>query len=297
MSARDLLAVLHQQPSDPRVAALKRLIPLSTVQHVLRLSGRGARHGPCLPLWLVVWIVLGMGLFAADSLRVIFKRLPPFLPGATPASHTLAAARLALGLLPLRQLARAVVRLLCAAGTPGAFYKGMRLMAWDGFVLDLFDSPANDHAFGRPQSGRAAGTFPQARILALCETGSHAFYRWLVKPCRRGEIKMAGYLLAQLEEGMLLLWDRNFLSYDNVARALARRAHVLARIKSGQVIEPTQELPDGSYLAKMYPTGWQRKKGRSGLVVRVIEYTLNDPARPTKERLHRLLSTLLDAET
>jgi len=36
------------------------------------------------------------------------------------------------------------------ADTPGAFYKGMRLMAIDGFVLDHVDTPANERAFGRP---------------------------------------------------------------------------------------------------------------------------------------------------
>jgi hypothetical protein len=295
MSARDVLAVLQRQPSDQRVAALKRIIPAAAVQRALRQCGRAERHCPVLPLWLVVWLVLGMGLFAADSLRIIFKRLQPFIPGATPAGNTIAHARLALGLLPLRLLARAVIRLLGGPGTPGAFFKGMRLMALDGFVLDLFDSPANEHAFGRPQSGRAAGAFPQARVLALCEVGSHTFYRWLVKPCRRGEIKMAAYLLAQLEPGMLLLWDRNFLSYANVARVLARGAHVLARIKSGQVVGPLEELPDGSYLARMYRDHNDRKQDRGGIVVRVIEYTLNDPARPTGERVHRLLTTLLDA--
>jgi hypothetical protein len=70
-------------------------------------------------------------------------------------------------------LAHKVVRLLGTPDTPGAFSKGLRLMALDGFVLDLPDTPANERAFGRPPGGRAAGAFPQARVLSLCETGSH----------------------------------------------------------------------------------------------------------------------------
>src|SRR5262249_10984516 len=178
----------------------------------------------------------------------------------------------------------------------GAFYKGMRLMAVDGFVLDLPDTPDNERAFGRPKSGRTAGAFPQARVLALCEAGSHDFWRWSVKPCRRGEARMAPYLLGQLEAGMLLAWDRNFLSYNNVKQVLSRRAHLLARIRSSLIFEPTQELPDGSYLAKLYRTPADRKKDQGGVVVRVIQYTLNDPSRPSKERAHRLLTTLLGAE-
>jgi len=296
MSARAVFGLLRQQPTKQRVAALKRIIPLSLVQRALSQTRRDRRHCPVLPLWLVVWLVIGMGLFARDSFRVIFKRLQPFVPGGTPKSNTIAQARLALGLLPLRLLSRAVVKLLCGPDTPGAFYKGMRLVAIDGFILDLADTRANERAFGRPKSGRCAGAFPQARVLALCETGSHALYRWLVKPCHRGEAKMAPYLLARLEPGMLLAADRNFLSYKNVTQVLSRQAHLLARIRGGLIFEPIEELPDGSYLAKLYRTPAAHKKDEGGVVVRIIEYTLNDPNRPTKERVHRLLTTLLDAE-
>ena len=35
--------------------------------------------------------------------------------------------------------------------TPGAFYNGMRLMAIDGFVVDLADTPKNERAFWTPR--------------------------------------------------------------------------------------------------------------------------------------------------
>jgi len=296
VSARTVMALLGHQPTKQRVAALKRIIPLATVQRILTQSGHAARCCPVLPFWLVVWLVIGLGLFAPDSYRIIFKHLQPFLPGCTPGSNTIAAARLALGLLPLRLLARAVVKLLCTRDTPGAFYDGLRLMAIDGFVLDLPDTPANGRAFGRPGSGRAPGAFPQARVLALCEVGSHTFWRWLVKPCRRGEAGMAAYLLARLEPDMLVLWDRNFLSLANVTQVLARQAHLLGRIKKGQLAEATEVLADGTYLAKMYRNSHDRKGDKGGVVVRVIEYTLTDPGRPGKGQVHRLVTTLLDAE-
>src|SRR3954454_5832553 len=102
MSARAVFGLLRQQPTKQRVAALKRIIPLSLVQRALSQTRRDRRHCPVLPLWLVVWLVIGMGLFARDSFRVIFKRLQPFVPGGTPQSNTICQARLALGLLPLR---------------------------------------------------------------------------------------------------------------------------------------------------------------------------------------------------
>ena len=77
-----------------------------------------------------------------------------------PSRSALGEARKGLGVAPMRHLASRVVRLLGTPQTPGAFYKGLRLMALDGFVVDLPDTPENARIFGRPQSGRAAGAFP-----------------------------------------------------------------------------------------------------------------------------------------
>ena len=63
---------------------------------------------------------------------------------------------------------------------------------------------------------------------------------------------MAHYLLRFLQQDMLLLWDRNFLSYQTVSEVRQREAHLLARIKSNLIFEPIRVLDDGSYLAKLY---------------------------------------------
>jgi hypothetical protein len=283
-------------PTDERARALERIIPRAEVQAVLEQTGHARRHCARLPHGFLAYFVLGKGLFAKDSYRQVFKHLQRFRPGCTPGRNTLGQARAALGVAPLRLLAGRVVRLLGSPDTPGSFSKGLRLMALDGFVLDRFDSPDNARVFGKPQSGRAEGAFPQARVLTLCETGSHVLYKWLTKSCRRGEVSMAGYLLRWLQEGMLLLWDRNSLSYKNLSQVLSRKAHLLARIRRNLVFEPIEVCPDGSYLAKRYPSSWHRRHDQGGILVRLLEYTLDDPARGKPGEVHRLLTTLLDAE-
>jgi hypothetical protein len=296
MDRRPLLHDLQQLPSDERLRALERIIPVEVVQEVLRETGHALRHCCCLPHWFMVYFVLGLGLFAKDCYRQIFKNLQRFRRGSTPRRSTLTAARKGLGVAPIRRLIAKIVRLLATPDTPGAFYRGMRLMALDGFVLDLPDTPDVARVFGKPQSGRSEGAFPQARVLALCETGTHVLCRWLVKPIRRSEVSMVPAVLRGLQEGMLLLWDRGFLSYGTVKQVRLRQAHLLARVKSTFVLAPLQVLPDGSHLSKLYPSTWHRKKDKDGIVVRVIEYTLDEPNRPHEGKPHRLLTTLLDAE-
>src|SRR5437870_5376471 len=117
----------------------------------------------------------------------------------------------------------------------------------------------------------------------------------MIKPQWRGEPPMAHYLMRFLEENMLLLWDRGFLSFSLLRAVRSRKANLLARIKKDLVFKPIRRLSDGSFLAKMYPSKRHRERDEDGIVVRIIEYTLNDPGRPGSGEKHRLLTTLLDA--
>jgi hypothetical protein len=289
------LRALPGRPGDERTRALERIIPPPTIQAVLHETGHARRRYTVLPAWLVVWLVLGLGLFAKDSYVMIFKRFQRFRRGATPSRGALGEARKGLGCSVLRLLAARVVGLLGQPRLQGCFYRGLRLMALDSFKLDLADSPANARTFGYPSGKKGRGAFPQARVLGLCETGTHAIWRWQVKPGRRGEIGMAPVLLRHLQPGMLLLWDRNFFGYKALTLVLARQAQLLCRVKSSLIFEPVEALPDGSYLAKAYASARDRRHDEGGLVVRVIDYTLEDPGRPSKERRHRLVTTLTDA--
>jgi hypothetical protein len=286
---------LAQQPTAERVQALKRIIPLTAVQAALRATGQAQRRCPRLPKWFMVWFVIALGLFCTDRYGQVYKWLQRWRRRGTPGRSTLCEARQRLGVAPLRVLADQVVQLQATPQSPGAFYRGLRLMALDSFVLDVADSPANARAFGRPGSHRSPAAFPQVRVLSLCEVGSHILWKNLLKPQARSEVVMAGYLLRFLEEGMLLLWDRSFLSYAHVQQVRARQAHLLARIKKNLVFTPLRRLHDGSFLAKLYPSPAMRRRDQAGIVVRILEYTFDDPGRTGSGQTHRLLTTLLDA--
>ena len=80
-------------------------------------------------------------------------------------------------------------------------------------------------------------------------------------------------------------------------RAISENVAVLARVKIGLILKPIERLRDGSYLAKIYPSPYDRKKDRNGMTVRVIRYMLDDPQRVGHEEEHVLLTTLLDEQT
>jgi len=89
--ARDL-AELSDLPSDERLRALERIIPMATVQAVLRRTGHDKRHCTRLPPAFMTLFVVALGLFNKDSHRQVFKHLQRFRRGATPGHENAAPA-------------------------------------------------------------------------------------------------------------------------------------------------------------------------------------------------------------
>lgn len=287
------LASIARDPL-PYLRGLHRLIPERRLAAILSQTARASQRRRCLPAESVIWLVIALALFAADSIPKVWRRLHPSRDEPEPTDSAFTQARRRLGVAPLRHLFLQTARPLATHQTIGATRQGWHLMGIDGTTLDLPDTPANARTFGRPTTGRAEGAFPQVRLLALCELGTHAICALAIKPIRHGEPSMVGQLLDQLGPGMLLIWDRGFCSYELIRAVCQRGAHLLARVKSNTILRPIRRLDDGSYLAKIYPGASDRRRDRRGLWVRVIEYTPDDPHRPGAGERHRLITDLLN---
>jgi Insertion element 4 transposase N-terminal/Transposase DDE domain len=286
------------RPLDPLpfLHGLYQLIPPERLAFILQRTARQSLRRRRLPAASVAWLVVAMGLFADLAIPQVWRRLHPSVEEPEPVESAFTQARQRLGIAPLRQLFEQCARPMATHQTVGAFYRGWRLMALDSTVLDLPDTPENARLFGRPGTDRAPGAFPQVRLLALCELGTHAICGLSIKPCHRNEQIMVPALLDQLEPGMLLLWDRGFFGYDLIRQVLATGTHLLARVQTRLILRPLRRLADGSYLSKVYPSEEARRQDCEGLEVRVIEYTHDDPNRPGCGDRHRLLTDLCNPE-
>jgi hypothetical protein len=280
----------------PYIRGLECLIPEGRLAAILSRTGRASVRRRCLPADCVAWLIIAMALFAADSIPKVWRRLHPGRERPEPTDSAFAQARRRLGVAPLRHLFLEVARPMATHQSVGAFYRGWRMKGLDGTTLDLPDTPENARTFGRPTTGRAAGAFPQVRLLGLCELGTHAVCALAIKPIRHGEPARVGPLLADLGPGDLLIWDRGFFGYELVASVLRRGAHLLARARSNSVLRPIRRLGDGSSLAKLYPSPADRRRDARGRVVRVVVYTPDDPHRPGAGERHRLITDLTDPE-
>ena len=281
-----------------RLAGLEQVIDSETIRQVLRETGRVNPRACKLTHEVVLWVVLAMGLFTGVPIRQVFKRTRFARAGEdSPCRSSLCHARQRLGVAPVRRLFRRTVRPLGTPETPGAFYKGMRLMGIDGVVYNLPDRPANEAVFGQPTGGdRGEGAFPQLRKVSLVELGTHVEVAFLAKPITTGEQAVLPALLKHVPDDALLLWDRGFFSYELWKLLVSRQIPILARVKSNLILRPIKQLSDGSYLAKIYPSTKARRHDAEGIVVRVIRYKLDDPNRVGHDEEHVLITNLLDEQ-
>ena len=279
-----------------RLAGLEQIIRPEDIQQALNATGRVNSRKCTLTHEVILWVVLAMGLFSELPIRQVFKHARRLRKDEeSPHRSSLCVARKRLGVAPVRHLFAQTVRPLAQPTTPGAFYGGYRLMGIDSTVFDVPDSPANDAAFGRPSAGpRGDGAFPQVRKLSLVELGTHIEVAMAVKHIHCGERTMVAALLRHLTAEMLLLLDRGFFSYELWRQLDSMGVKLLARVVKNLILGPIRTLADGSYLAKVYKSSYDRQKDRDGVLVRVIRYTLNDPQRVGHGEVHTLITNLVD---
>ena len=273
-----------------------------------------------LTLVLVVWVLICWHLYLRHSLGAVFLQLSSAQrwlaeeePEALPTRAAWTYRRKQLGVRLLRTLVNELCVPLATEDTPGAFAFGLRLMAIDGTLEDVNDTPANAQYFGRISDGKTSSPYPQLRCVYLVEAGTHAIVKVIVAPCKASEECLARGLLPALKPGMLVLVDRGFVSGALLEAIRARGAHVLGRLPQGVFTRKEQVLPDGSYSDHLDPRNCQ---GLSApMQVRVIEYFIDPevaeqleqvtPSRmhshstatnPQVRQLHRLLTTLLSPE-
>lgn len=287
---------------DLHLDVFDQLIPFSVISQVLSTCDAWEMRERNLNMVVVIWVIIAMGLLPnlsiphvlqkmAQGLRYIWPDPDIRLPGASALSYR----RQQLGVQPLRKLFEQVCQLGATPQTPGAFRFGLRLMAMDSTLENVADTFVNDLTFGRPSSQHGTGSWPQVRGVYLQECGTHQIVDATFGGYHSGEQRLAFSLLGKITPGMLVLLDRG-LSHAHLVQVIRHLgAHVLGRLSSNMVTTYLRQLCDGTYLAYLSA---QDISGRERpLLVRIIEYTIDDPQRVGHQEIHRLVTTLLNPVT
>lgn len=279
---------------DVRLGLLTEWIVPELVDEVLAACGRLDTKPRPLSSRFMVYFVLALALFQQDSYDDVAENLVGALgemDQSVPNKSSFTRARQQLGAAPLEGVFRQVAAAIASPTLEAAFWRGMRVAAVDGFLLDVPENGTTRAAFGGQvdSAGRPVG-FPQARVVTLTETGTHATI-----DARIGSFKGGGGEPALATEmagsaaGMMVIMDRAFPGVALWKAYTQAGAHLLIRARTFVAAKPMEVLPDGTYLTRMNLAG-QRRSHPGGVTVRVIDYQV-DGGETT-----RLLTDLLDPE-
>jgi hypothetical protein len=287
-------------PDLVSVGLLMKVFPAEVVDAVIGECGRTEQRRRSLPARSMAYFAMGMALHSEGSYEDVLALISdgvawaerdeesPKLANKAAISH----ARDRLGSEPMALLFDRVAQPLAGQDAPGCWLAGRRLVAIDGTCLDLPDTVANDEFFGRPGVTKGErSAFPQARVVALAECGTHAMFEAEIGPYTTSEAALSVELLGRLRPGMLCLADRGFYSFTAWQKACGTGADLLWRVKDNLILEAVTDLPDGSWLADVFDSIADRRR-QHPVRVRVVGYTIDDGRDPTSE--FRLITTLLD---
>lgn len=284
------------------VGLLTRVFPPEVVDEVIVETGRKEQRHRSLPARVMAYFAVGMALHSEGSYEDVLGlmtdglawSLPDAEPVGLPSKSAIFQARDRLGAEPVKALFERVASPLASEDTPSAFLAGRRLVAIDGTTLDVADTAVNDERFGRPGVNKGErSAFPQVRLVALAECGTHAMFDAEIDGYTTSEIALAKRLIDRLEPGMVLLADRGFTGFALWRQASATGADLLWRAKNNVTPRQIEVLQDGSWLGELRANN--AKLNAEHVVVRVVDYHIDD-GRGTEMGPFRLFTTLLDPD-
>jgi hypothetical protein len=283
------------------VGVLTRTFPPALVDEVIASCQCTEQRNRSLPARTMAYFSIGMALHSEGSYEDVLGLMTDGLawgtgeePPVLPSKSAVFQARARLGPGPIEALFTKVAAPLAKKRTPGAFLGDRRLVAIDGTCLDVADTPKNAAFFGRPGVNKGEqAAFPQARVVAVAECGTHAIFDAAVGPYTTAENTLAAELIDRLAPGMLMLADRGFCGFPLWSRAASTGADLLWRATSVMKPRIVEALPDGSFLAELRPSGNAARKAEP-LAIRVIEYRIDDGRH--NDETYRLFTTILDPD-
>ncbi|GAB3287707.1 IS4 family transposase [Kineosporia babensis] len=291
-------------PDQASLGVLVSTVDRDVVDAAVAAHGAGAqRRDGKLPPHVTAYSTMALCLFSNDDYEEVLQKVTGSLDGwgcwdaswTPPSASGLTQARKRLGSAVMREIFESVAAPI--AGDPGsmaraltvgpaqwAFLREWRVMAIDGFEVDVPDTPANLAEFDYSNATNTSGDishrsgYPKARVVAISECGTHAFVAAEVEACSVGERTMARRLFARLRPDELLTADRGFYSFEDWDQADATGAALLWRATTQLQLPIVHVLEDGSYLSVLVDPA-RKPRAREKIVAAAQAHTSQAAAR------------------
>jgi hypothetical protein len=234
-----------------------RDLPMKWVETALKLTDTATVRRRRLPSEMVVWLVIGMGLYRDRAITDLVDKLDLALPGAggtVMASSSIAEARARIGDAALELLFDMIADAWGHDGARSHAWRGLALYGVDGTTIRVPDSPVNSDFFGRMGSkARGESGYPIVRLVTLMALRSRLLVGAKFGPNATSETAYAADLWPRVPDQSLTIVDRGFFG-ARVLFGLTRSGqnrHWMTRAKSNLRWRVVKSLGPGDELVEM----------------------------------------------
>lgn len=274
----------------------------------LKVEFRDRIYSPLVTLWVFLSQVLDADHSCRQAVsRLLAYRLQHGLSRCSTDSGSYCEARQRLPEALFQRLVQKTGQELQEQADCQWLFHGRRVKLVDGTTVSMPDTAANTAAFDKPRNQHGPGPFPVARVLVLLCLATGAALEAAIGPCRgkkTGELSLYRSLQDTLEEGDIVLADRLFCTFFEIACLRQRGADGVFRLSSSRHADfrtgrrlggddhvvtwhkPAQ-CPEG-----ISPAEWAALPDE--LKIREVRVTVSTPGFRVRSLV--VVTTLLDAE-
>jgi hypothetical protein len=261
------------------------------------------------PVSLTFWAFLSQVLNPGSACREVVRKVQVWsgqqhqnLPDSGTSAYCQARARLPLE--RLEQLHEHLTRRLAGRMNSADLWLGHRVKVVDGTGLSMPDTAANQQAYPQPVTQKAGCGFPVAKIVGCFCLASGALLHWVRGTLKDHDFRLFQGLLATFQKGEVMLADRGFCSYGNLAALVQGQVHAVMRLhhfrkldwRVGRRLGQRDQLVSWSkpYLQTNVWTREQWQQLPEQIALRLVEVQVQVPGFRTQRIV--LVTTLLDAD-
>lgn len=258
---------LFAAPED--LSVFQKELPIDWVEQALKQTDKASIRRRKLPAELVVWLIVGIGLYRNRSISEVVAKLDLKLVnklGETVAPSAIPQARQRLTDTPLQALFDISANHWLEREDKADTWHGLQLYSIDGTQLRCADSPETAEEFGYITNNPPKHTeYPVIRMCALMSLRSRIIKDVKFGSSGIGEINYAKLLVNSATENSLTILDRCYLSAElmiNWERAKPQQ-NWMTPIKRNTKYRVIEQYAENDFLVEMNVSGHARKQDPS----------------------------------
>jgi len=258
---------LFAAPED--LSVFQKELPIDWIEQALKQTDKASIRRRKLPAELVVWLIVGIGLYRNRSISEVVAKLDLQLVnklGETVAPSAIPQARQRLTDTPLQALFDISANHWLEREDKEDTWHGLQLYSIDGTQLRCADSPETAEEFGYITNNPPKHTeYPVIRMCALMSLRSRMIKDVKFGSSGIGEINYAKQLVNSATENSLTILDRCYLSAElmiNWQRAKPNQ-NWMTPIKRNTKYRVIEQYAENDFLVEMNVSGHARKQDPS----------------------------------